>query len=66
MSYHGIQISGIALTLYGFVTAFVESTWTGVSFTPTGQPAAGAGVAVVLVGAILDPVLEKGMGRATR
>jgi hypothetical protein len=64
MGYHGIQTLGISVILYGLVTAFVESTWTGSTFfTPTGQSTAGIGIVFAFAGAFLDPVVGKWIDR---
>ena len=66
MSYHGVQLAGLGVILYGFVAAFVESMSTGAMFTPTGQFTAGIGAVLVLLGTILDPVVEKTLARFVR
>lgn len=63
MSYHGIQLLGISVVLYGLVVAFVQSTWTGVGFEPTGMSTAGVGILFTLAGALLDPLVGKWIDR---
>ena len=63
MSYHGVQLAGLGVILYGFVAAFVESMLTGAMFTPTWQFTAGIRTVLVLLGTILDPVVEKTLAR---
>ena len=66
MSYHGVQLAGLGVILYGFLAAFVESMWTGALFTPTGQFTALIGSVLVMLGTILDPVVEKTLPRFVR
>ena len=66
MSYHGVQLAGLGVILYGFVAAFVESMLTGAMFTPTWQFTAGIRTVLVLLGTILDPVVEKTLPRFVR
>ena len=60
MSYHGIQVSRIALILYGLFAIAA-----GGAVRDTGQLAGGIGLLVVLAGAFLDPILEKRIATAT-
>jgi hypothetical protein len=66
MTYHGIQLVGGALVLYGLVVVFVEQTTTGVMFTPVGKATAGIGLALALTGAFLDPIVDKNLDEILR
>ena len=61
MSYHGVQVSGVALILYALF-ALLQ----GGSLRDTAEPFVALGVLVVVVGAILDPFLEKRFVRTAR
>jgi len=54
MSYHGIQLSGIGLLLYALFAIGADGY-----LRESGELAGGIGLVVVLVGALLDPILER-------
>ena len=61
MSYHGIQISGIALVLYALFAAVQ-----GGALSDTASGAVGLGLLFVFVGALLDPLLERRIAAMNR
>ena len=61
MSYHGIQISGIALVLYALFAAVQ-----GGALSDTASAMVGLGVLFVFVGALFDPVLERRFAAVNR